>query len=112
MLRDAPAPVACRRILCGINTGRNPVPRWQASRVIRQGTSVARAHDLIDAIAWIVIVLESPQIFCWDIANALRYVHSQGVLYCDLHPNSVMVDENGNSKVMQRFLLRVTAQRS
>ena len=43
-------------------------------------------------------IVERP-VFGWDVARALHYCHSQGVLYCDLRPQTVLVDENGNSKV-------------
>eukprot|EP00668_Euglena_longa_P012359 GGOE01014804.1.p1 GENE.GGOE01014804.1~~GGOE01014804.1.p1 ORF type:complete len:1299 (-),score=455.54 GGOE01014804.1:132-4028(-) len=37
--------------------------------------------------------------FCGDIADGLLYIHTRGVLYCDLKPSNVLVDGSGVVKL-------------
>jgi serine/threonine protein kinase len=39
------------------------------------------------------------QRFVRDVAGALQYLHSCGVLFCDLSPHNIITDENGTAKV-------------
>lgn len=52
----------------------------------------------------------SIQVFGVDVVAGLQYIHSQGVLYCDLKPSNTLIDEHGVLKVLcpsmpYRFIL-------
>ena len=42
-----------------------------------------------------------------DIANALGYIHSRGVLYCDLKPSNILFDDAGTLKLCDFGLARL-----
>ncbi|CAN0855962.1 Serine/threonine-protein kinase RUNKEL [Linum grandiflorum] len=37
--------------------------------------------------------------FATDLVTALQYLHSKGILYCDLKPSNILLDENGHLKL-------------
>lgn len=47
-----------------------------------------------------------------DVANALDYLHSKGVIHRDIKPSNIMVDKNGNVKLMDLGIARVTSANS
>ena len=34
-----------------------------------------------------------------DLLNALQFLHSRGIIHCDLKPSNIMMDENGYIKL-------------
>jgi serine/threonine protein kinase len=42
---------------------------------------------------------ESIHDFARDLVKALQFLHSNGVVYCDLKPSNILLDENGRLKV-------------
>ncbi|CAI0466639.1 unnamed protein product [Linum tenue] len=42
---------------------------------------------------------DSVQDFAYDLVIALQYLHSKGVIYCDLKPSNILLDENGRVKL-------------
>uniref|UniRef100_A0A7I4CYJ5 Protein kinase domain-containing protein n=1 Tax=Physcomitrium patens TaxID=3218 RepID=A0A7I4CYJ5_PHYPA len=49
---------------------------------------------------------ESIHDFARDLVNALQFLHSKGVIYCDLKPSNVLLDENGRLKLCDFGLAR------
>ncbi|KAJ0770884.1 putative protein kinase ULK-ULK4 family [Helianthus annuus] len=41
-----------------------------------------------------------------DLVRGLRYLHSKGVIYCDLKPSNILLDENGRTKLCDFGLSR------
>ncbi|XP_021904963.1 LOW QUALITY PROTEIN: serine/threonine-protein kinase RUNKEL [Carica papaya] len=41
-----------------------------------------------------------------DLLRALQYVHSKGIIYCDLKPSNILLDENGHIKLCDFGLAR------
>ncbi|KAL3634568.1 hypothetical protein CASFOL_021622 [Castilleja foliolosa] len=41
-----------------------------------------------------------------DLVKALQYLHSKGVIYCDLKPSNILLDENGHTKLCDFGLAR------
>ncbi|KAJ2350650.1 hypothetical protein GGF43_004265 [Coemansia sp. RSA 2618] len=37
---------------------------------------------------------------CMGLVDALRYVHSKGILHCDIKPDNVLLGEDGNAKLI------------
>ncbi|EQC33117.1 ULK/ULK protein kinase [Saprolegnia diclina VS20] len=63
--------------------------------------------DLLKLLAQDTALPEtSLQTFGHDLVHGLHYVHSQGVLYCDLKPANVLVDEYGSLKLADFGLAR------
>ncbi|CAA7388649.1 unnamed protein product [Spirodela intermedia] len=42
----------------------------------------------------------------FDLITALQYLHSKGILYCDLKPSNILLDENGRTKLCDFGLAR------
>lgn len=49
---------------------------------------------------------ESIHDFAHDLIRALQYLHSKGILYCDLKPSNILLDENGRIKLCDFALAR------
>eukprot|EP00250_Pteridium_aquilinum_P022940 c25934_g1_i1 orf=3-2966(-) len=49
---------------------------------------------------------ESIHDFARDLVNALQFLHSKGVIYCDLKPSNILLDENGRLKLCDFGLAR------
>ncbi|KAJ2820413.1 hypothetical protein IWW50_005067 [Coemansia erecta] len=37
---------------------------------------------------------------CMGLVDALRYVHSKGIVHCDIKPENVLLGEDGNAKLI------------
>eukprot|EP01018_Ginkgo_biloba_P014851 Gb_33195 [translate_table: standard] len=49
---------------------------------------------------------ESIHDFARDLLQALQFLHSKGVIYCDLKPSNILLDENGRLKLCDFGLAR------
>ncbi|KAJ7536033.1 hypothetical protein O6H91_12G054500 [Diphasiastrum complanatum] len=49
---------------------------------------------------------ESVHDFARDLVHALQFLHSKGVVYCDLKPSNILLDENGRLKLCDFGLAR------
>ncbi|XP_076927119.1 serine/threonine-protein kinase RUNKEL-like [Bidens hawaiensis] len=44
--------------------------------------------------------------FALDLVRGLRFLHSKGIIYCDLKPSNILLDENGHTKLCDFGLSR------
>ncbi|GLT42012.1 hypothetical protein SLA2020_160360 [Shorea laevis] len=44
--------------------------------------------------------------FAHDLIRALQFLHSKGIIYCDLKPSNILLDENGHIKLCDFALAR------
>ncbi|KAK6913819.1 Protein kinase domain [Dillenia turbinata] len=49
---------------------------------------------------------ESIHDLAYGLVKALQYLHSEGVIYCDLKPSNILLDENGHTKLCDFGLAR------
>ena len=57
-----------------------------------------------------LLLMHSTQVFGVDLMTGLQYLHSHGVLFCDLKPSNVLVDEYGVVKLSDFGLSRRVPQ--
>ncbi|KAJ2846550.1 hypothetical protein IWW36_004301 [Coemansia brasiliensis] len=57
---------------------------------IENGLVLERAHSLDK--------LTSMQ--CLDLLDVVKYIHSKGIVHCDINPNNVLVDDDGVVKLI------------
>ncbi|KAE8735000.1 1-deoxy-D-xylulose 5-phosphate synthase family protein [Hibiscus syriacus] len=49
---------------------------------------------------------DSIHFLAYDLVKALQYLHSKGIIYCDLKPSNILLDENGHIKLCDFALAR------
>ncbi|XWS53683.1 hypothetical protein CRYUN_Cryun10bG0021500 [Craigia yunnanensis] len=49
---------------------------------------------------------DSIHFLAYDLVRALQYLHSKGIIYCDLKPSNILLDENGHTKLCDFALAR------
>ncbi|XP_021291549.1 serine/threonine-protein kinase RUNKEL [Herrania umbratica] len=49
---------------------------------------------------------DSIHFLAYDLVKALQYLHSKGIIYCDLKPSNILLDENGHTKLCDFALAR------
>ncbi|XP_047331377.1 serine/threonine-protein kinase RUNKEL-like [Impatiens glandulifera] len=49
---------------------------------------------------------DSIHLLVCDLVKALMFLHSKGIMYCDLKPSNILLDENGHTKLCDFGLVR------